>query len=83
MNNFNFHNPTRIIFGKGTIGELSKYIPKKAKILLTYGGGSIKSNGVYDQVIKALKKREVVVFSGSEVKPDYDTMMKAVELGRT
>lgn len=82
MNNFNFHNPTRIIFGKGTIAELSKYIPKKAKILLTYGGGSIKSNGVYDQVIKALKKREVLEFGGIEVNPDYDTLMKAVKLVR-
>ncbi len=82
MNNFNFHNPTRIIFGKGTIAELSKHIPKKAKILLTYGGGSIKSNGVYDQVIKALKKREVLEFGGIEANPDYDTLMKAVKLVR-
>ncbi len=82
MNNFNFQNPTRIIFGKGTITKLSKQIPKKAKILLLYGGGSIKSNGVYDQVMKALKKHEVLEFGGIEPNPDYDTLMKVVKLVR-
>lgn len=82
MNNFNFKNPTRIIFGKGTICKLSKQIPKKSKILLTYGGGSIKNNGVYDQVMEALKKHEVIEFGGIEPNPDYATLMKAVKLVR-
>ncbi|MCJ7695567.1 MAG: iron-containing alcohol dehydrogenase, partial [Anaerolineaceae bacterium] len=82
MDNFIFHNPTRIIFGKGTISKVSKNIPKKAKVLMLYGGGSIKTNGVYDQVIKALKKREVLEFGGIEANPDFDTLMKAVKLVR-
>ena len=82
MNNFRFHNPTRIIFGKGSIAKLSKQVPKKAKVLLLYGGGSIIENGVYDQVMSALKKREVLVFGGIEPNPDYDTLMKAVKLCR-
>jgi len=54
MNNFEFYNPVRICFGKGEIAKLSKLVPKGANILLTYGGGSIKKNGVYDQVTSAL-----------------------------
>jgi NADP-dependent alcohol dehydrogenase len=80
MDNFIFRNPTRIIFGKGSISKLSKYVPKKAKVLVLFGGGSIKSNGVYDQVMQALKKHEVVEFGGIEANPDYDTLMKAVEI---
>ena len=55
MQNFVFFNPTKIVFGKNTIQNLSEEIPKDAKILMTYGGGSIKKNGVYDQVKQALK----------------------------
>jgi len=47
--------------------------------MLLYGGGSIMKNGVYDQVIAALKKREVLEFGGIEPNPDYDTLMKAVK----
>ena len=50
MLNFEFKNPTKIIFGKGEIAKISREIPKTEKILVLYGGGSIKSNGVYDQV---------------------------------
>lgn len=82
MNNFDFRNPTRIIFGKGSIAKLSKRIPKKAKVLLTYGGGSIKKNGIYEQVMDALKKHEVIEFDGIEPNPDYDTLMKAVKVVR-
>ena len=55
MENFDFFNPVKILFGKGKIAELGKHIPKDAKILMTYGGGSIKKNGVYNQVMDALK----------------------------
>jgi NADP-dependent alcohol dehydrogenase len=79
MNNFEFYNPTRIIFGKGTIAKLSKRVPRKAKVMLLYGGGSIKDNGVYGQVMDALKKHEVIEFGGIEANPDYDTLMKAVK----
>jgi hypothetical protein len=55
MENFTFHNPTRILFGRGQIASLDKELPTEARVLLLAGGGSIKKNGVYDQVIKALE----------------------------
>ena len=79
ISNFIYYNPTRIVFGSGSIPKLNKLIPKKAKVMLLYGGGSIMKNGVYDQVIAALKKREVLEFGGIEPNPDYDTLMKAVK----
>ncbi len=82
MENFTYHNPVKIVFGKGTIAELPKLIPPKVKVLMTYGGGSIKKNGVYDQVKKALKGRAVVEFGGIEPNPEYETLMKAVKLAR-
>ncbi|GAB1403136.1 hypothetical protein MASR1M74_03140 [Lentimicrobium sp.] len=66
MKNFNFYNPVRILFGKGKIAEIGKYIPKDKRIMLTYGGGSIMKNGVYDQVKAALKDRDIVEFGGIE-----------------
>ncbi|MES2825258.1 MAG: iron-containing alcohol dehydrogenase [Pseudomonadota bacterium] len=80
MNNFTFHNPTKIIFGEGQIGALSDLIPNNARILLTYGGGSIKKNGVYDQVITALKGKTFFEFSGIEPNPHYETVLEAVAL---
>jgi len=80
MRNFEFYNPVRICFGKGEIAQLSKLVPKGANILLTYGGGSIKKNGVYDQVIAALKGFKIIEFSGIEANPHYETLMKGVAL---
>lgn len=80
MYNFEFKNPVKIIFGKGTISKVSAEIPKNAKVLMTYGGGSIKQNGVYDQVKNALKDVELLEFGGIEVNPHYETCMKAVEI---
>ncbi len=80
MNNFRFYNPTEIVFGKGTIAAIDERIPKKAKVMLVYGGGSIKKNGVYDQVMKALNKRKVIEFGGVEPNPDYETLLKALKL---
>jgi NADP-dependent alcohol dehydrogenase len=80
MNDFRYYNPTTIVFGKGTIAKLDELIKKKQKIMLLYGGGSIKKNGVYDQVIKALGKRKVIEFGGIEPNPDYETLMKAVSI---
>ena len=82
MNNFEFQNPTKIVFGKGSISKLSELMYKGEKIMMTYGGGSIKKNGVYDQVMKALKGFSVIEFGGIEPNPDYDTLMKAVEICR-
>ena len=83
MNNFVFQNPTKLVFGKGEIKRLSKLIDKNKKILITYGGGSIKRNGVYEQVMKALEGYDIVEFSGIEANPDYSTLMKAVEICKT
>lgn len=80
MNNFSFHNPTKIVFGEGQISALANLIPDNARILLTYGGGSIKTNGVYDQVITALSGKIYFEFSGIEPNPHYETLMKAVAL---
>ena len=82
MNNFDFRNPVELIFGKGEIARLSEKIAKGSRILMTYGGGSIKRNGVYDQVMAALQGCEVLEFGGIEANPDYDTLMKAVEICR-
>lgn len=79
MNNFSYYNPVDVHFGKGTIAELPKLISPEEKILLLYGGGSIMSNGVYDQVITALAGRDIVEFGGVEANPDFDTCLKAVE----
>lgn len=83
MNNFVFQNPTKLVFGKGEIKRLSKLIDKNKKILMTYGGGSIKRNGVYEQVMKALEGYDIVEFSGIEANPDYSTLMKAVDICKT
>lgn len=80
MYNFEYQNPVKIIFGKGEISKVGKNIPEGSKILLTYGGGSIFRNGVYDQVKSAVNGFEVVEFGGIEPNPHYETLMKAVEV---
>ncbi|APR68589.1 MAG: NADP-dependent alcohol dehydrogenase [Gammaproteobacteria bacterium] len=82
MLNFSFQNTTKIHFGEGQIKALSKAIPTNAKVLVTYGGGSIKTNGVYDQVVNALSEHTWYEFSGIEPNPSYDTLMKAQNLIR-
>ena len=80
MQNFTFSNPTKIVFGEGQIKEIANLIPANARILVTYGGGSIKKNGVYDQVVKALEGKTWFEFSGIEPNPHYETLMQAVAL---
>ena len=80
MNNFIFQNPTKLIFGKGQIARLSKELPKDSKILVTFGGGSVKKNGVYDQVIAALEGFDYQEFWGIEPNPKVETLRKAVEI---
>jgi NADP-dependent alcohol dehydrogenase len=77
MLNFSFQNPTKIHFGENTISAIATEIPKKARVLVVYGGGSIKNNGVYQQVIDALKDHTWFEFSGIEPNPTYTTLMKA------
>lgn len=80
MNNFEFSNPVKVVFGRNTIARLSALIPEGSKVLMVYGGGSIKKNGVYAQVRHALSGFDVVEFSGIEANPHYETCMKAVEV---
>lgn len=80
MQNFEFYGPTRVVFGKDTIKELSRLIPRDRKILMTYGGGSIKKNGVYDQVKQALAGYDLLEFGGIEPNPKYETLSKAIEI---
>ena len=80
MNNFEFKNPTKIIFGKDTIEKLESEIPSDAKVLLLYGGGSIKKNGIYEQVTKALSKVDVTEFGGIPANPEYAVLMEALQV---
>ncbi|MEI4550777.1 iron-containing alcohol dehydrogenase [Pseudoalteromonas spongiae] len=75
---FSFVNPTKIIFGQGQIANIQHEIPQSAKVLVIYGGGSIKQNGIYQQVTDALSEHQVFEFSGIEPNPSYETAMRAV-----
>lgn len=78
--NFDFYNPTRIVFGKDRLEELDNLIPKDAKVLVLYGGGSVKKFGTLEKVLKGLGDREVVEFGGIEANPRFETLMKAVDV---
>ena len=80
MNNFVFQNTTKLIFGKGQIARLAKELPRDKKILVTFGGGSVKRNGVYDQVKAALEGFDHLEFWGIEPNPKVETLRKAVEI---
>jgi NADP-dependent alcohol dehydrogenase len=80
MNNFIFHNPTKLIFGKGTIETLAQEIPAGKRVLVTFGGGSVKNNGVYDQVVRALRNHIFFEFWGIEPNPSIETLRKAVAI---
>ncbi len=80
MYNFEYKNPVKIIFGKDSIPKVADEIPQHSKILMIYGGGSIKSNGVYQQVKDALQGFELHEFGGIEPNPHYETCMKAIEM---
>jgi NADP-dependent alcohol dehydrogenase len=82
MNNFIFQNPTRLIFGKGMIAQLATEIPADKNIMVTFGSGSVKTNGIYEQVSKALEGKNVTEFWGIESNPQIETLRKAVELGK-
>lgn len=77
--NFMFYNPNRVLFGKNMITQLTNYLPRDKHFIFCYGGGSIKNNGVYQSVVKALDGRNFEEFSGIEANPDYDTLMKCVK----
>ena len=82
MKNFSFHNPTKILFGEGEVANIAKEIPNDARVLLIYGGGSIKSNGVYQQIIDTIGDRIVGEFQGVEANPEFTTLCKAADLAK-
>ena len=82
MNNFTFQNPTKLLFGKGMIEKLPQQISKDKHVMVTFGGGSVKNNGVYDLVIKALAGFNFIEFWGIEPNPTIETLRKAITLGK-
>lgn len=82
MKNFIFQNPTKLVFGRGQIARLAELIPADRKLMVTFGGGSVKKNGIYDQVAAALKGREYVEFWDIEPNPTVETLRRAIALGK-
>ena len=82
MNNFIFQNPTKLVFGKGQIELLPELIPNNVNLMITYGGGSVKRNGIYNQVTKALKGIDYIEFWGIEPNPSVETLRKAINKGK-
>ncbi len=80
MLNFDFFNPTKILFGKEQIQNIPKEIPANAKVLVLYGRGSIKTNGIYDQVMNSLSGYKVVEFGGIPANPEYEILLKALAI---
>ena len=78
MFNFDFYNPTHIVFGKDRLGELDTLVPKDAKVLITYGGGSAVRSGLIDRIVKALGNRKVEQFGGIEPNPSLETCERVV-----
>ncbi|MGL1958471.1 MAG: iron-containing alcohol dehydrogenase [Colwellia sp.] len=83
MQNFDYYNPTHIIFGQNRLAELTKLIPENAKVMVLFGGGSVVKFGTLDKVKSGLGKRKIVEFGGIEPNPQFDTLMKAVDIIRT
>lgn len=80
MENFTYKNPTKIIFGEGQIQTLRDEIPTNKKILLLYGGGSIKKNGIYEQVHQALEGYDIVEFGGIRPNPEYELLQETLKV---
>lgn len=78
MQNFDYYNPTHIVFGQERLNELNSLIPADAKVMVLYGGGSVKKYGTLDKVLDSLDSREVITFGGIEANPQFDTLMEAV-----
>jgi len=80
VNNFEFYNPTRIVFGKGQIKAIDELVPQSARVLILFGGQSARKHGTLDEVTAALGQRHIETFGGIEANPGYSTLMQAVEL---
>ncbi len=82
MENFIFQNPTKLVFGKGQIARLKDLLPHDKKIMVTFGGGSVKKNGIYEQVVSALQGFNYIEFWGIEANPQVETLRKAIAEGK-
>ena len=82
MLDFNYYNPTEIIFGENRLEELNEKIENSSRVMITYGGASAKKYGTVDKVKKALGERKVIEFSGIEANPKFETLMEAVKLAK-
>lgn len=80
MFNFEYFNPTRIVFGEKSIDKLDKLVPENANILITYGRGSVKKYGTLEKVKNALGNRKISEFGGIEPNPPYETLIEGIEL---
>ena len=80
MFNFNFYNPTKIIFGKDRLDSINTLIPSGSKVMITYGGGSAVRSGLIDKIKYHLGNRKIIEFAGIEPNPRYETLIKAVEI---
>lgn len=83
MKNFDFYNPTRVVFGKDTIARIDELVPRESQVLILFGGQSAERHGTLQEVRSALGTRHWVEFGGIEPNPSYETLIKAVELVRT
>ena len=82
MQNFEFFNPTKIVFGNKTIAKLAELVPAEARVLILYGGASARKNGTLDEVKAALGGRTLFEFGGIEANPTFETLMRAVDVVR-
>jgi len=80
--NFDYYNPTRILFGKDRFEDIDKYVPADAAVLITFAGGSAKKSGLIDKVRTVFGNRKVYEFGGIEPNPRYETLVKAVQIVR-
>jgi len=83
MQNFDYYNPTQIVFGQERLHELNNLVPADAKVLVLFGGGSVKRFGTLDKIKASLGERKVLEFGGIEANPKFETLMQAVDLVRT
>ncbi|MBB1487585.1 iron-containing alcohol dehydrogenase [Oceanospirillum sediminis] len=82
MLDFDYYNPTHIVFGQDRLNELDKLIPETARVMVIFGGQSAKKFGTIDRVKDVLKSREVIEFGGIEPNPQFDTLIRATELAK-
>lgn len=80
---FEYHNPVHIVFGEGKVAQLKQLVPTNARVMIVYGGGSVKKYGTFDEVKQTLSGYDIFEFGGIEPNPEYETLLKAVEMAKT